>query len=234
MIKINLLSPLDKENLKWEKVNNLAVKNILWVLISQAIFIGAFFSSVEYLKARSEATAARLAEINATEETKEVTSIERAFRQNRSKVASIYEAQMGHVAWTELFNNISALVPAGVRLKDISVVEYQDTGADKALQKRGAPVAAEPAAKETIMDEPVATDIVDSAPAEEAAPGGSRKFKVRISGNAKMRESLLAFEEKLKTSAIFSDLEYDTGNYVKSTDIDFSYTFYVQEKDLLK
>lgn len=221
MIKINLLSPLDKENLKWEKVNNLAVKNILWVLLSQAIFVGIFFSSIEYLKVKSEATAARLAAVNAEPETKEVASIERAFKQNKSRVASIYEAQTGHISWTGLFENISVLVPAGVKLEDVAVAEYEDAAAKKASQKND-----------------VSAADVEAEGGEDADAGSARiepqKFSVRLSGNAKTRESLLVFEEKLKASTIFSDLEYDTGNYVKSTDIDFKYTFYVQRNDLIK
>lgn len=220
MIKINLLSPLDKENLKWEKVNNLAVKNILWVFLLQAIFFGTFFFSIEYLKTKSEATAARLVGLNSGAEAKEVASIDRALKQSKSRVASIYEAQTGHIAWTGLFETISVLIPAGVRLEDINVTEYEDTAAKKGAQDYGK-AAAEGAG--------------GMAEAEgSAAQAADRKFRVRISGNARTRDLLLALEDRLKASMIFSDLEYDTDNYVKSVDIDFKYTFYIKEKDLIK
>lgn len=216
MIKINLLSPLDKENLKWEKVNNLAVKNILWVLISQAILVGVFFSSIEYLKAKSEGATLRLAQINAEPETREIASIERALKQNQSRIGSIYEAQAGHVSWTILFENIAVIVPAGVRLEDIIVADEAEDAGKKPAQRNTEAAGGE------------------GEGAGGAAQAEAKKYKIQLSGNAKTRELLLDFEEKLKTTPLFSDLEYDTGNYVKSADIDFRYVFYVQEKDLLR
>jgi hypothetical protein len=208
MIKINLLSPLDKENLKWEKVNNLAVKNILWVVLSQLVFIGVFFFSIQYLKARSDATAARLASVQTQPQTQEIASIEREMKQNAGKVEKIYEAQKDHVSWTVLFDNISKLVPEGVKLEEIKAEPYQEKEEQAKTANGGG----------------------------ETRKGASseKKIQVQITGNAKTRELLLIFEDKLKATPIFFDLEYDTSNYVKSADIDFRYVFYVKEQDLIQ
>lgn len=220
MIRINLLSPLDKENLKWEKINNLAIKSIVWVLLSVALSVGFFLCSVEYLKTEKDVAAAELAGVKSLPATQEVNTIERNLKQSESKVENIYAIQTSHVSWTALFEDIANLIPVGVRLTDVGVKEEAvaapvPNGAEGAL----------PAEEGGIQAGAAVTKV---AKAEDA------KIGIQISGNAKTRELLLKLEDNFKKSDIFFDLEYDTGNYVESTDIDFKYTFYIYKQKLLK
>lgn len=203
MIRINLLSPLDKENLRWEKINNLAGNSITWILLAEAIFVGVFLFSVEYLKTEERAVVAQLDAVNSLPQTQEVAAIEKESRLSASKVESIYAVRQGQVGWTMLFEKISTMTPAGVRLESISIQE----------------------------DSP---KTVKGAGADAAGAAQEKKIGVEITGNAKTREMLISFEDKLKGESIFSGLEYDDANYVQSVDIDFRYSFQVPEKELLK
>jgi len=227
MIRINLLSPLDKENLKWEKINNLALKSIIWVLLAMAISVGFFLCSIEYLKTEKDAAAAELVSIKSLPAMREVDTIEKSLRQDKSKVEDIYAIQTGHVRWATLFENIAGLTPAGVRLTDIILQEEVATAVstgggmmDIAAQQEDAAAAPDYAA--------------EAAAIQKAVKEEDTKIKVQISGNAKTRELLLDLEGSLKSSDVFFDLQYDTGNYVESTDIDFLYTFYIDKQKLLK
>jgi Tfp pilus assembly protein PilN len=73
-----------------------------------------------------------------------------------------------------------------------------------------------------VIDKAVKADIIDE------------KFRIDLTGNALTRKDLLAFEEKLKSADLFSEVECDDSNYVKSSDIDFRYSFYVYKKKLLE
>lgn len=212
MIKINLLSPLDKENLKWEKLNNLAIRNIIWVLTAEMIFAGLFFFAMEYLKTESRTLSVQSANLSNLMETLEAGAIERNLQTNKGKVENIYAVQSGHVKWTLLFENISNMVPVGVRLESLSA-QADNSAAEAAIQKanKGKPAAAQV----TLKTE-------------------DKKMKVDIAGNAKSREALIAFEEKLKSSDMFFDVQCNASNYVESSDIDFTYTFYIHEQTLLK
>jgi len=212
MIKINLLSPLDKENLKWEKLNNLAIRNIIWVLAAEMIFAGLFFFALEYLNAESRTLSVQSADLSNSPETREASAIERDLQANKSKVKNIYGVQSGHVKWTPLFENISNMIPAEVRLESISA-QADNSAVEAAIQKanKGKPV-----------EEQVTLKVED------------KKMKVDIAGNAKSREALIAFEEKLKSSDMFFDVQCNASNYVESSDIDFIYTFYIHEQTLLK
>lgn len=205
MIKINLLSPLDKENLKWEKANNLAIKCIIWTVLAQVVFVGVFLFSVEYLKTEKDAVAAQSAALNSLPETREVNAIERDLKLDKSKVEGIYAIQSGHIGWTSLFENISKLTPAGVRLESISS-----------------------------QDEPKKVDNATGAATGQAVKVKDERIQIEIVGNAKTRDLLLTLEKNLKSSDMFFDLQYDTANYVESVDIDFKYTFYASKQKLLK
>ena len=194
---------MDKENLRWEKINNVAGKSITWILLAEAIFVGVFLFSVEYLKTEEKVVAAQLDIANSLPETQEVAAIEQESKLSASKVESMYAVRQGQVEWTLLFEKISEMTPAGVRLESISMQE----GSAKTV-KGGNPEMVEVAQE--------------------------KKIGVEITGNAKTREMLLSFEDKLKGESMFSGLEYDDANYVQSIDIDFRYSFQVNEKDLLK
>jgi len=206
MIKINLLSPLDKENLRWEKVNKLTVRSIACILFAELIFVGIFFVTLEYLKAEEQAVASEYASVINLPQTREIIALEKEAKENRSKINSIYTIKEGHTDWTSLFDSIATITPAGVRLESITVSD------------------ATPKTKTTSPQPQEGVEIQQT----------EGKMKVEVAGNAKTRDMLLEFENNLKGEKRFTDLEYDAANYVKSVNIDFKYSFNISEEELLK
>lgn len=219
MIRINLLSPLDKENLKWEKMNNAAMKCIVWVLLAEAVFVGVFLFSVRYFQIEKDAAAAQLSEVNSRAETQEVAAIEQDMRAIKTKAASVYAISQSGMAWTSLFENISSLVPAGAKLDVINVTEDVPVPVAQVMQTGGV--------EDT--QQTGSTGGGATTPDQDAA-----RIKVEIKGNAKTREILLGFEQKLKGSDMFSEVECDDSNYVQTNDIDFGYMLYVPKEKIIR
>jgi Tfp pilus assembly protein PilN len=207
MIKINLLSPWDKENLKWEKMNNLVMQGIVWIVIVEIFFVAMFFFSMEYLRIEGGSVSSQLANMDNQPGIKEVKNMEADIVDYSGKINSIYSLQKTHLAWTLLFDKISTIVPNDVRLDSISVQEFvppADVKASKAKKGKN--------------------DTADD----------KKKFIVEVVGKAKTRDDLLSFEKNLKNCDMFSELAYDDSNYVKSVDINFKYTFYVYAEKILQ
>ncbi len=121
MIRINLLSPVDKENLRWEKLNKLVRQATLWIFIAEAVFGAVFLSSAEYLKAREAAVESTLNQLRAQNDTQEVGRIEAGLKSYRQKIDEVYDLQSGELSWTYLLEQLGAAVPAGVRLEGVTI-----------------------------------------------------------------------------------------------------------------
>jgi Tfp pilus assembly protein PilN len=121
MIKINLLSPLDKENLKWEKINNLLTQSIFWIISVVVFFVAIFFFSLEYLQVEESNVSDRLVDIQKQQDTQEVLSIENSMKAFKGKINNIYSIEKSHLSWTFLLENLAVLIPDGVRLDSVSV-----------------------------------------------------------------------------------------------------------------
>lgn len=209
MIKINLLSPLDKENLKWEKVNSLVVKSIVWIVLTELLFVAGFLFTIEHLKVQQKAVAAELSSLEGRADTREVASIEEAVRVEQADIDGINKIETGHLGWAFLMDNIAQLLPDGAKLENVNI-EQETTG-------KGAATATTP-----------------KGAATTPTPTPNDRFKITMAGNAQTREKLLLLEDNLKKSTLFTDLVCDDSNYVKSEDIDFSYVFYVTRGKLLR
>lgn len=220
MIKINLLSPVDKDNLRWEKINSLAIKSVLWIFFFEALFAAAFLFSLEYLKAEESAVATELSGLQGQKEAQEMNAMEANLRVYKTEVDSLAAISKTRSSWTYLFENIANLVPGGVRLESIGVTAQPENSA-KASRQTTSSVAAED----------VAEGVAEGVAAPIAAP---EKISIAITGKAKTREDLLTLEDNLKRSGLFSDLTYNDANYVKSVDIDFNYAFAIDSAKLLR
>ncbi len=199
MIKINLLSPWDKENLKWEKINNLVAQNIVAILFVETAFVAVFFFSAEYLKVEQSSVSSQIASIEDQVGIKEVKKMEADLAGYKEELNTISNIQKEHLNWTLLFENISNLVPEGVRLQSVS------------------------SQAEAVNDDKNKTKNINS-----------NRFRIELAGKAKTRDDLLALEKNLKSSEMFSDLEYNDSNYVNAVDVDFKYIFYINKDKLLK
>lgn len=131
MIKINLLSPSDKENFKWEKINNLIKGWTIWMLLVQIVFFAAFLFAVEYLKIEKSAVTSQLEQIKNKEATKEIDSIEKELRTYAAKIDDIAELKDSHLHWSYVLAEIIGNMPSGVRLEGFSAQEVVAVKEDK-------------------------------------------------------------------------------------------------------
>lgn len=214
MIKINLLSPFDKENLKWEKYNSMMIRTAFWIFFVEAIFAAAFVFSLEYLKIEEGSVNSQLVSLKAQKDTKEIKDMESSLAAYKSKIDNIYSIQNNHSEWTSLFEGLSALIPDNVKLQSITIADDV------------------PDSKNSQDSQNVSDDTLSKTP--QKTQSVATRLKVQITGNAKTRDDLLRLENNLKRSDFFSNLEYDDSNYIKSKDINFSYAFYVSKEKLLK
>lgn len=205
MIKINLLSPFDKENNKWERVNNLITSSAINIITVQVIFIVLLGASIQYLNVENDNIKTRVEEIESNQEIKEIREKENDIKQYRDKLEYISGIQKNHLYWVPMLEKFSETVPEGVLISSFNV-EKNIIESTKKSNVRGEKE------KQTLDDS---------------------KFKIKITGYANTRENLLNFENNLKNSIVFIDPVFSRSNYVDPVDIDFNYTFFVEKKDLL-
>lgn len=205
MIRINLLSPLDKENNKWERVNNLITSGAISIIAVQVIFIALLGVSIQYLNVENDNIKTRVEKIELSQEIKEIREKEKDIKQYRDKLEYVSGIQKNHLYWVPALEKFSEIVPEGVLISSFNV--------------------------ENNIIESIKKSSARGKKAEQALD--DNKFKIKITGYANMRDNLLNFENNLKNSIVFIDLVSSRSNYVDPADIDFNYTFFVERKDLL-
>lgn len=205
MIRINLLSPFDKENNKWERINNLITSGAINIIIIQVIFIALLGISIQYLNIENNNIENRVGEIESNQEIKEIREKENNIKQYRDRLEYVSGIQKNHLYWVPVLEKLSETVPEGVLISNFNVENntIESTQKSSAKEKK----------TEQVLD--------------------GNKFKIKITGYASTRNNLLNFENNLKNSAVFVDLVFSRSNYVDPVDIDFSYTFFIDKKDLL-
>ncbi|MDD3190914.1 MAG: hypothetical protein PHI66_04480 [Candidatus Pacebacteria bacterium] len=127
MIKINLLSPWDKENLKWEKINKFLIDSILWVVLVQTFFMAVFIFSLEYLKIEEASIIAQLEDLESMTETIEVRETETDMEEYQKRIENIYALQDEHMVWSIVFENLADNIPNDVKLESMIAQEYVET-----------------------------------------------------------------------------------------------------------
>ncbi|MCK5085660.1 hypothetical protein KAK05_03040, partial [Candidatus Parcubacteria bacterium] len=75
MIRINLLSPVDKSNIKWEKTNRLATCNFAIVMAVQVFFVLILLATVGYLRVEEKKLNTQLDNMQLGSEVREIKLI---------------------------------------------------------------------------------------------------------------------------------------------------------------
>jgi len=197
MIKINLLSPSDRLNVKWEKINHLIVSNFLILIIGQLILVLVFLASIKYLDVESNGLNKQLENIQVQSEAKEVEEIKTSIEEYDKQFKITLELQKDRPAFTEVLEEFSEIVFMGVRISSIDVKPKVNKIVSRSKRN----------------DEK--TNDADNA----------GKFDFNITGTTESREDLLKFENSLRNSEIFVDLIIDLSNYDnKNNDFKYSMT----------
>jgi len=184
MIKINLLSPADKLDIKLEKAYCL-IKNNLAVLISiQVFFVLIFLAVAGYLSFENKNMDKQLEYMELGQETKEINSIEMELAEQNSQLKAFSQIQKDQYYWTKIFENFNKTVFSGIRISSIS---------------------AEPEISGSILGKKASGAVPGKVEV--------KNFKVTIVGVSRTMKDLLNFENDLKNSEIFSGFSIDPMNY---------------------
>ncbi len=202
MIRLNLLPPRKKEEIKWEKINRILIINETIVVAELIIFIAVLLLARIYLSGEFSRVDKLVAQKKQESEIKEVEKLKSEVKIFNKRLNLTSEIQDRQISWTKILNEFSLITPETVQITSLSVKENsQSDSGNKKVKSSG----------------------VDSKDNEE-------KYHFNLTGYAKTRDDLLKFENNLKNSDYFIDLKSDRSNYLEPRNVNFRYEFDLSEK----
>ncbi|MFA6096790.1 MAG: hypothetical protein WC788_04140 [Candidatus Paceibacterota bacterium] len=207
MIKINLVSKEDKESLKWEKINRIAVSYGLKVVIIQAFFAISLAATMVYLNYERDMAKNQLTMIESTKETLEIKEMEDSLKKYEKNLKVVTNIHQNHIRWTDVIDAFSFLVSKGIKISSIRFRPYEQEVAG-------------------ISNKAKTKVVVDKG-----------RYIFEVTGEALKREDLVVFENQLNETKVFNILETGDpayNKYVNSENIGFKFNFEVAREDLAK
>ena len=101
MIRINLLSPTDKLNIKWEKINRLATYNYAIIIVMQVFFVFILLVTVGYLNIEEKKLNAQLGNMQSGSEVREINLIKGEAIKYNNQLSDILEVQEKQFYWVK-------------------------------------------------------------------------------------------------------------------------------------
>ena len=184
MIKINLLSPVDKLNLKWEKSNRLIMDNFFILFLIQILVIIIFIATLEYIDIESKNLTNSMESLQLKSEAKEINTIKRGVKKYENKLLTYENLEEIHTNWLNVLEDVANITPNGVRMNNISIKPKSEVANSSSKRK---PV------KEVIKK--------------------YDELEIVIIGESKTMNDLLLLEENLKNSKVFLGFSVNPGNY---------------------
>jgi len=193
MIKINLLSPDDRLNSKWEKIGKIIISSATAVIITQLIFVFLIFVSIKYLEIENNSLNKQLENLRLGTKAKEIIIMQNDIKNYGSHLERVDQIWKDHLCWTKAIEDFSEIIPDEVKIKKIYIEEYKDNlkKEDKKNKKN------------------------DGDKYKIIIKGEARKKDYL--------EHLLKFENNLKESEIFELIvdNYLEKNYISDADFEF-------------
>lgn len=183
MIRINLLSPVDKLNIKWEKTNRLATYNYAIIIVVQVFFVFILLATVGYLSVEERKLNTQLDNMQSGSEVKEINIIKGEVIKYNNQLNNILEVQENQFYWVEILDNFSRTVPYGISIDSVSI------------------------------DSKSSNVVVRDKTKKTPSQNNTEDFKVIIIGVSETMEDLLIFEDGLKNSEVLVDFNIDPKNY---------------------
>ncbi|MCK5084988.1 MAG: hypothetical protein KAQ64_05035 [Candidatus Pacebacteria bacterium] len=183
MMKINLLSPVDKLNIKWEKIGRLTVYNYAIIIAIEVIFVFILLITVGYLSIENKKLDKQLDSMQLGSEVKEINSIKKEAMKYNNQLDSLFEIQEKQLYWTKILDDFSQIVSPGIKINNITI-ELESSGISEKNKTKNI-----------------------------SSQDNVGNFKVVITGDSKAMEDLLAFENNLKNSETFFNFNINPKNY---------------------
>ena len=184
MIKINLLSPSDKLNLKWEKTNRLVMDSFFVLFLIQIVVVAIFLVTLQYLDIENKNLLVNLENLQLRSEAKEITAIKSETKKYEAKIKAYTELERMHPIWLDVLEDLASIIPDGIKINNVSIG---------------------PSIKVTTTS--------GSRGARQIEKKDYNILAVKITGESLTMDNLLALEENLKNSKVFSGFAVDPTNY---------------------
>ena len=184
MIKINLLSPSDKLNLKWEKINRLVMDSFFVLFLIQIVVVAIFLVTLQYLDVENKSLLVNLESLQLRSEAKEITVIKSETKKYEAKIRAYTELEKMHPIWLNVLEDLTSVIPDGIKINNVSIG---------------------PSIKITTSS--------SSRRAKQIENKNYNILAVKIIGESLTMDDLLALEENLKNSKVFSGFAVDPTNY---------------------
>ena len=205
MIKLNLLPPRKKEEIKWEKVNHILIINEAVVVAELIVFIVVLLLTQIYLSSELSRVDKLVAQKQQEAEIKEVEKLKNEVRIFNRRLNLAGEVQDQQISWTKILNELSLITPETVQITNLNIKRISLSNSGNKRSKN------------------TNTDV---------GGGNEKKCHFSLTGYAKTRENLLEFENNLKNSDYFADLKSNRSNYLEPRNVNFRYEFNLSEEML--
>ena len=126
MIRINLLSPEDRLNSKWEKIGRVVISSVAVIIITQLIFVLLIFASIKYLEIENNNLDKQLENLLLGTKAKDIMIMQNDIKDYDSYLECVDQIQKDHLCWTKVIENLSKIIPDEVKIKKIYIEEYKD------------------------------------------------------------------------------------------------------------
>ncbi len=192
MIKLNLLSSQEKEEIRWEKINRILIINGTVIIAELVIFIVLFLAMDFYLSREFSKIDNLVVQKQQEAEVKEIGELKIKTQSFNERLNLVDEIQNQQISWTKILEKLSLITPESVQIISLDISPKNNE-----------------------------TDVINS-----------EQYLFNLVGHAKTREDMLEFENRLKDSDYFSNLESNRSNYLESYNVNFRYRFNLAEKIL--
>ncbi|MCX6765497.1 MAG: PilN domain-containing protein [Candidatus Moranbacteria bacterium] len=134
-IYLDLLPEEKKEEIKKKKAFWMIIRQELRFLIPIIVFISILFSINLILKIQSDSWNGIYSLEQSQKEYQELKTYEEEFRQVNSKISSFSRLQEGHLYWSNVFYQLSDLVPEEISINGLITKDYQVSLSGKAKNR---------------------------------------------------------------------------------------------------
>lgn len=126
MIRINLLSPEDRSNSKWEKIGRIIISSAAVVIITQLVFVSLIFVSIKYLEIENNSLDKQLGDLRLGTKAKEIMIMQNDIKNYDNHLECVDQIWKDHLCWTKVIEDFSEIIPDEVKIKKIYMEKHED------------------------------------------------------------------------------------------------------------
>jgi len=121
MIKLNLLSPREKEEIRWEKINRILTVNGLIIIIELVVFVVLLLLAQAYLYNKLSNLNNLIIQKQQETEVKEIKDIKDKARYFNERLDLVDKIQNEQVSWTKILEKLSLTAPNTIQITSLDI-----------------------------------------------------------------------------------------------------------------